>query len=543
MKETIYITGHKNPDTDSIASAIAYADFKNEISSHHYLPIRLGDLNKETKYVLDRFGFQEPKLVESMKSTVEDLKFDQALCIEDSMPLYEAVNLLQDKERHTLFITEKDKLFGIVTLQDLWRSYSDVWADEILFDSQTPIENILKVLRGTLLVGKGQTIEKRGAMRVFANAPENSTNSIKENDVVIVGDRKEYQLASIQRKVSLIILTRNAKIEEEVKQAAQEAGVMVIRTPLSTFMTTRLLPQAVPVGYQATRSNLQVFYLNQNLEEVQEGLRKSRYGAYPVLDQEDRVVGSLSRDHLLSFEKPKLILVDHNETRQSIQDIDEAEIMEIVDHHRVSAPISNEPIFFRNEPIGSTSSIVAKLYFEYGMEPSKEIAGLLLSAILSDTLEFRSPTSTRQDEYLAKRLASLAGLDLHQYAMEMFEAGTRFAKEDVEALVRGDVKTFQVKDKKCRLGQAFTMDLAAAEDLQKDFSKAMKGILDQTKEDLFAFMITDILKEESLLILEGPQKAKVQKAFYEGWKEGGKIIPKLMSRKKQLLPKVIDYLA
>ena len=543
MKETTYITGHRNPDTDSIASAIAYADFKRQTSKGTYLPIRLGSLNKETTYVLDRFGFQPPKLLESMKAQVEDLNFDQALCVDENMSLYEAVNLLQDEQRHTLFITEEDKLFGIVSLQDLWRSYGDVWADEILYDAQTPIKNILKVLRGTLLVGRGDLVNRRGAMRVFANAPENSTNSIKENDVVIVGDREEYQEAALDRRVSIMILTRNAKVSKRILEKAKELDVMVIRTPLSTFMTARLLPQAVPVGYQSSKSNLKVFYLDQDLDEVQEEVVKSRFGAYPVLDDQDRVVGSLARAHLLRYKKPKLILVDHNESKQSVEDIEEAEIIEIIDHHRVAAPMSNEPIFFRNEPVGSTASIISKLYFEYGLDPSPEIAGLLLSAILSDTLEFRSPTSTRQDEYLADRLAKIAGLDLHAYAMELFEAGTSFSKSDIGSLVRGDVKVFQVKGKQCRIGQAFTMNLEAGKSMEKDFSKAMLDVLAESKEDVFVFMLTDILKEESLLIVEGPCKKTIQSHISQNWKTGGKIIPKLLSRKKQALPKVIEALS
>lgn len=539
-EQVIYISGHKNPDTDSIVSAIAYANLKNQVSKENFVPLRLGNLNRETSYVLERFGFEEPALMESIKPRVKDLAMDEPLCVRENLSLFEAVDLLQEEKRHTLFVTEEGKLFGLVSLQDLWRSYSDVWADEILYDAKTPIENILKVLRGEVVAGKEVRVHKRGAMRVFANAPKKTTNAIQKNDVVIVGNRREDQLECIDREVSMLILTRNAQMDPDVVKKAEEKNIMVLRTSLSTFMTARLLPQAVPIAYRMTRSDLRVFHLDQDLDELRKEFMETRFRSYPVLDGDDKVVGSISRYHLLQAQKPGLIMVDHNEANQSIDDIDYADILEVIDHHRVAAPIFNEPIFFRNEPLGATATIVAKMFFEEEIEPSKEMAGLLLSAILSDTLEFRSPTSTEEDRRIVKRLGEIAGLDPHTYAMEMFREGTKFHKEDIKSLVQGDVKTYEIKDKRCRIGQVFTMDLSTAKDLERNFQKAMEDLLKISQEDLFILMVTDILQEESLLLCVGKLKEDMQRHIDETWKDGFFLMPKLLSRKKQLLPKALS---
>ena len=421
MKNKIYITGHKNPDTDSICSAIALAELKNKMGQDSEA-IRLGNLNKETEFVLDYFKVQKPRLKTSIKPQVRDIEIDAAYCVNPSLSMASAMDLIQKNNISSLpVVDDDDNLIGIVSLSNIASTYMEIWDDSIIGRSNTSFENILDVLRGKVLYlpEKPRSLSGKMAVKAIKNQ-----DLISEGDIVIVGDDVKDQESVIRKGISLLILTISSKLDDRLMELAKENNVAVISTGLSTFMVARLLPQAVPVAYVMTREDLVVFHKDDLIDDVREKMSQSRFRSYPVLDNKGKVIGNISRYHLISNLKKKIILVDHNERNQSIDDIDSADIIQIVDHHRVANVSTSSPIYFRNEPVGSTATIVSKMFFENGIKPSREVAGLLCAAIISDTLLFRSPTSTETDKYVLNKMKKIAAIDVEDFAMKMFRAGT-----------------------------------------------------------------------------------------------------------------------
>ena len=535
MKNKIYITGHKNPDTDSICSAMALAELKNKMGDDAEA-IRLGEINRETEFVLDYFGAEKPRLKTSIMPQIRDLDMDGAYCVSPDLSMAEAMEIMQKNNITSLPVIDgKENLIGIISLSNIAATYMEVWDDTIMGRSEASLENIKDVLKGQWihLPEVPRPITGKMAIKAIKNK-----NLIEEGDVVIVGDDVEDQEATIMKDVALLILTISTKLDERLLKLAEERHVAVISTGLSTFMVARLLPQAVPIGHIMTKDELVVFHKDDLIDEVREKMKESRFRAYPVLDEKDRVIGSISRYHLITDLKKKIILVDHNERNQSIDDLDSAEILQIVDHHRVANVATSSPIFFRNEPVGSTATIVSKMFFENGIMPSTKVAGLLCAAMISDTLLFRSPTSTATDRYILNKMSKIAGIDVEDFAMKMFKAGTSLEGKKPEELLNTDVKNFVFDGDTVRICQIFTMDPDSIAAVEESLKEAMEDYVKKEAVASFILMITDIFREVSDIIVVGGFKEALAREFGKEIRGDKFSAEGLLSRKKQLVPKV-----
>lgn len=539
MKETVYISGHQNPDTDSICAAIGYAEFKRKRNEYNAIPIRLGELSQETKYVLDYFNVPSPLFKDTMQPQVKDLKMDNAYCITPEISIMKALELINEHKIDSLPIIDYDEnLVGVATLSNLTGSYIDVWDDNILGRSGTMVENIMDVLTADFIIKPQNPRPMNGKMVVHAMKPESTDGFIMENDIVITGDRKEAQEDAINKKVSLLIITGGLDLDKDLYDKALKNNVSVIHTDYTSFIAARILPQAVPVSHVMTKDELVYFHQEDYLDDVQHVMSNTRFRAYPVLDHQNKVIGSISRYHLLSNKKKKLILVDHNEKTQSIGDIEDAEIIEIVDHHRVANVSTFGPIFFRNEPVGSTSTIVSKMFFEHGIRPSRETAGILCAAIISDTLLFRSPTSTQVDAWVLERMAKIAGIDVEAFALDMFKAGTSIEGKTPQELLEQDVKAFSIEGETIRVAQVFTMDMEYLESVKKELITAMNKVIKENGENTFVLMLTDIFNETSIVLVAGDFTEEIAAAFDKPLVDNSFEEPGLLSRKKQMIPKL-----
>lgn len=542
MREVVYITGHKNPDTDSIMSAIAYADLKNRLGEVRAIPIRLGKLNPESRFVLDYFGVESPKIKESMQLQVKDLDIDTGNIIDPSIAIRNAWDIFQKGEAHSLSVVDADgKIVGIASLSNITRAYMDVWDDKILGRSKTPIDNIIDVLAAHIINLPENPRSYNGKMTVFAmneGEENNLEDVIIEGDIVISGNRDDYYEFLIKQKVGLIILTHGAVMNEEMVKLARENNVTVLSTEYNSFMTARLLPMTIPISHVMTTDNLVYFTTEDNLDQVRDAMAKSRFRSYPVVDSSERIVGSVSRYHLISSEKKKLILVDHNERNQSIDDIEEAEIQEIIDHHRVANILTTGPVFFRAEPVGSTATIISEMYLESGIRPSKKIAGILCAAIISDTLLFRSPTTTETDKRILDRMSKIADLNPEEFADKMFRAATSLKGKSATDLVEGDVKTFNIAGEDFRVGQVMTMNPEELIPIMDELKDLMDKKIKAKNESTFVLVLTDIFNQRSELLVVGEHFDSIREEFGEITERGTINAPGVLSRKKQVIPKL-----
>lgn len=539
MKETVYITGHRNPDSDSICAAIGYADLKNRRGFENAIPLRLGEINNETKFILDYFGVEEPLYKETMKPQVSDIDFDQPYKVSKDIPMNKALNIIQNSRVSSVqVVDEQDKLLGIVSLSNLTKGYMDIWDDNILGRSNTSLDNIVEVLSAQIINEPKNPRPFIGRMAVYAMEPEDIKDNILENDVVIVGNRENAQRDAIEKGVSLLILTIGSELSSENLELAKKNDVTVLSTELDTFLTARLLPLSVPVEYIMSKSDLIKFKPDDFVDDIKIIMGNTRFRSYPIVDHQDRVLGSISRYHLISSKKKHLILVDHNEKNQSIQDIESAEIKEIVDHHRVANISTSNPIFFRNEPVGSTSTIIAMMFFEQGVSPSKEIAGILSGAIISDTLLLRSPTATEIDKRMLSRMSKIANIDVEKFATEMFKAGTSLENKQPQDLLKEDVKQFVIEGEKVRVAQVLTMDLESLHNRKDELLKHMKDIMDMNGESTFILVFTDILQEISEMLVVGEYKEQIANGFGAVLVDNSFSAPGVLSRKKQVIPSI-----
>lgn len=541
MRETVYITGHKKPDTDSIMSAIAYADLKNRLGEYEAIPIRLGKLSQESRFVLDYFGVKPPEIKETMKLTVGDLSYDKGSIIDPSIPIRKAWDTFQKGATNSLSVVDNDgEIVGIASLSNITKSYMDVWDDKILGRANTPIDNIVDVLSAKVIYLADSEATFPGKMTVFAmGGDENKLEDIfSEGDIVISGNRSDYYDYLLRQKISLLILTNGASLGEDMIDLAKENKVTVISTEYNSFMTSRLLPLTIPVSQVMTTDNLIYFKTDDTLDAVREAMAKSRFRSYPVVDATKKVVGSISRYHLISSDKKKLILVDHNERNQSIDDIEEAEIIEIIDHHRVANILTTSPVFFRAEPVGSTATIISEMYLESGIRPSREIAGILCAAIISDTLLFRSPTTTSTDKRILDRMSKIAGINPEEFADKMFRAGTSLKGKSAKDLVEGDIKTFTIGEANVRVGQVFTMNPEELVPIMDELKEQMAAKIKERGEDTFVLVLTDIFNQRSELLVVGEYYDDIKEEFGELTANGTIDAAGVLSRKKQVIPRL-----
>lgn len=537
----VIVTGHRNPDTDSICSAIAYAELKRRVEDMNAVPVKLGPINRETKFVLDYFGVKEPELKESMRPVVSDLHFDKPHRVSKWATTSMARSILQEKDAMNLqVVDDQDRLEGLVSISDLMKTYIDVWDEYILGRSDTPIENILEVLRGKIIFRPEEPRPHIGRMAIYAMDSGDVEKTIGENDIVLVGNREDAQLDAIDKKVAILIITNGSPVTDKVLKKAEKERVTLLGTELETFLATRLLPLSVPVGYNMTQGKIISFEEEDFVDDIRDIMSQSRYRAYPVLDHKKRLVGSISRFHLITNKKKPIILVDHNERNQSVPDIDYAQILEIIDHHRVANIMTESPVFFRNEPVGSTSTIVAKMYFEQGVNPTRSIAGLMCAAIISDTLLLRSPTATDDDRRMLERMSKIANIDIEEFADEMFRSGTSLDTKSMDDLISEDTKIFDMGGEKVRIAQVMTMDLENLDNIKEQLIQTMRAKMAATGDSVFMLIFTDILKETSRMIVLGDYSSQIARAFGQDLVGDTFLAPGVLSRKKQVVPVVTD---
>ena len=541
MKDIIYVTGHKNPDSDSICAAYAYSEFKNKIGETKTVACRLGDVNQETQFILDYFDAEAPKFLNTVKLKVEDLQFDNISPISPDISLKTAWTIMRDKNIKTLPVAdENNHLLGVLSVANLTSCYMDIWDNRILAKSNTTLDNIIDTLSAKVCYVNEDIKFFPGKIAVTAMQPDTMTEHIEEGDIAIVGDREEAQAALINLNVSLMIVTGGYAPSEKIISLAKEHGVTVIVTQHDSFTASRLIVQSIPVGYVMVKENIVSFTTDDLVDDIKGVMAETRFRSYPVLDQNGRVVGTVSRYHLISNHKKKVIQVDHNERGQSVDGLEDAEVVEIIDHHRVADIQTNNPIYFRNEPVGSTSTIVAKCFFENGIRPSRKAAGLLCGAIISDTLLFRSPTCTPQDKYICKKLAEIAGINIEEFAKEMFKAGTSLKGKTVEQIFNTDFKPFTIEGTKVGISQVNTMDIDGFMPLKEEMLNYMDQKAKEAGLEMVMLLLTDILNEGSEILVTGAKPEIVEKAFKITLKDKGAFLPGVLSRKKQVVPPITN---
>lgn len=539
MKDIIYVTGHKNPDSDSICSAYAYAELKNKTGNLPAVPVRLGNVNRETQYILDYFGVEAPQLLKTVKLKVEDLEFDRITPVSPEISLKMAWNIMSSKNIKTLPVAdENDHLLGVLAISNLTSCYMDIWDNRILAKSNTSFENIVDTLSAKEIYVNEGTKSFPGKIVVSAMKPESMKDHIEEGDIAIVGDREEVQSALLDLNISLMIITGSHTPTAEIIEKAREANISVISTPHDSFTTSRLIIQSIPVGYVMIKDKLVTFSTEDLVDDVKPVMVETRFRSYPVIDTDGKVIGTMSRYHLISNYRKKIIQMDHNERGQSVDGLEDADILEIIDHHRVADIQTSGPLYFRSEPIGSTSTIVGKCFFERGIRPSKQAAGLLCGAIISDTLLFRSPTCTPEDKQICLRLAEIAGINVEEFAKEMFKAGTSLKGKTVEEIFNQDFKPFTIGETKVGIAQVNTMDIEGFMPLKNDMLKYMDTKANEAGLDMTLLLLTDILNEGSQILVAGNHPEIAEKAFNVTLNESTAFLDGVLSRKKQVVPPI-----
>ena len=541
-KKTIVI-GHKNPDTDSICSAICYANLKQITSGGEYVPGRAGHVNSETQFVLDYFGMAAPKETQTVKTQVKDIEIRETKGVAKNISLKKAWNLMQDAGVVTIpAVTEDNVLEGLITVGDITRSYMNVYDRSILSKACTQYTNIIETLEGAMLIGDEREYFKEGKVLIAAANPDMMEYYIEKHDLVILGNRYESQLCAIEMEAGCIIVCEGAGVSMTIKKLAQERGCTVITTPYDTYTAARLINQSMPISFFMKTENLITFDTDDYIDDIKEVMASKRHRDFPILDKNGKYKGMISRRNLLGARGKNVILVDHNERSQAVDGMENANILEIIDHHRLGTVETMGPVFFRNQPLGCTATIIYQMYKEAGVTIENKIAGLLCSAIISDTLLFRSPTCTPVDKDAAMKLAAIAGIDVEQLANKMFAAGSKLkGKSDAEIFYQ-DFKRFTAGKIAFGVGQITSLNAGELNELKSRMLTYMDRAREDEKVDMMFFMLTNILTESTELICDGQgAKQLAGEAFHLGDEEMDKeehivSLPGVVSRKKQLVP-------
>ena len=539
----VVVIGHRNPDTDSICSAIAYAELKNRTSTLVCEPRRAGKMNQETEFVLKKFGVTPPRMCTDVNPKIRDVDYREMPGIPGSTSLRRAWKIMRDQQIDTLSITSADnELEGIITVKDLATANMDVFDTAVLAKSRTSYKNILETLNGTMVVGNADAVCTTGHIKIGTATPEMLESSVEKGDIVILSNRYESQLCAIEKEASLLIICNGAKVGRTIQRIADETGVAIMTTPVDTYAAGKLISQCAPISYYMTRDNILKFTLVTPVADVLRVMAKVRHRYFPILDEEGKYCGMVSRRNVIALRKRRIILVDHNEATQAVEGFDQAEILEIIDHHRIGSLETSGPVYFRNQPVGCTATIITQMYDENGVDIPPQIAGLLLAAILSDTLAFRSPTCTPVDENAAKRLAKIAGVDIEEFSTEMFEAGEKLDGKTPEEVFLQDFKVFMCGDIRFGVAQGSYMtrkNLQAAQALLQPYLEEARN--KQNVEDLY-MLLTDVPKEESVVICTCRYAAEVLSNGFESRPaaDGSWTLPGVVSRKKQFIPAMMS---
>ncbi|MFR8170360.1 MAG: putative manganese-dependent inorganic diphosphatase [Marvinbryantia sp.] len=543
-KHQIYVIGHKNPDTDSICSAIAYAYLKNQSGTGEYIAKRAGHVSTETQYVLEKFNMEAPGYVPNVKTRVKDMEIRRTQGVSSDISLKKAWTLLNETKGTTLPIIKEDNVLeGLISIGDIARSYMAVVDNAILSKAQTQYCNILETLDGTLYVGDPNAFFDQGKVVVAASSPEVMESYIEEHDMVILGNRYETQLCAIEMKAGCLIICGDAVVTKTIQILAKEKGCTIIATPYDTYTVAHLINQSMPVRFFMKDNEIIAFSEDDFTDDIKEIMASKRHRDFPILDRNGHYVGTISRRNLLGIKKRRLILVDHNEPSQAVDNIESAEILEIIDHHRLGSLETMMPVYFRNQPVGCTSTIIYQLYQEQGIAIPKKIAGLMCAAIISDTLLFRSPTCTPMDKAAAQALAQIAEIDCKEFAAEMFAAGSNLKSKTAEEIFYQDFKKFEQDETTFGVAQITSMTEGELAGAKEKLLAYMETAFENQRLTMLFFMLTDILNESTELLCFGKGSENlVKEAFGKTVENGSVILPGIVSRKKQLIPTLFSAL-
>ncbi|MFI3313294.1 MAG: putative manganese-dependent inorganic diphosphatase [Eubacteriales bacterium] len=529
--ESIYITGHKNPDTDSIVSAMAYAALRNALGDNRYTAARLGHISDETQRILNHFGKVPPMFIKDVRTQIRDLEYDTPPVVNSAVAVNLVWNELQNKSVPAIPVADdQGKLYGMLARGDV--AEYDMEAMANCYVDDIPIFNLLSVLEGKILTRDSHMVNTiSGEVVVALPQAQGVPLFARQDTVLICGQQPEVVEQAIEANVACVVVCQGVMPEEILKKARETC---VIATPFDAYRTARLIFHAMPVARVCNTEDLNHFHLDDYIDDVREAVLQSRNRSYPILDVNDKVVGTLSRFHLIRPKRKKVVLVDHNEFAQSVAGLDQAEILEIIDHHRLADIQTNMPIFFRNEPVGSTATIVAGIYQDKGLMPSPKMAGLIASAIVSDTVMFKSPTATERDRRVAERMARMAGETLEDLGKLIFSADNAGEKSARDMLF-SDYKDFRIAGHDLAIGQITCLDSQAILDRKDEFLREMKLAMEDKPYSFVILMVTDVLLSGSHLIYLGDSDT-IQQAFNVETVDNTCFLPKVMSRKKQVIP-------
>ncbi|MCL2853505.1 MAG: putative manganese-dependent inorganic diphosphatase [Defluviitaleaceae bacterium] len=534
MKSPIYVFGHKNPDTDSICSTIAYVQLKRKIGIENVIACRLGKLSRETRFVLEYFGVDEPILIDNMRMKLRDLDLHQPVELGAEAPLKKAWDVLRGKESGSRLLPvlgEQGRLTGLISLADITRIFMEPYDEEMLHKYEVSFENLLKILQGKVVHGNYKYDILCGS--VFIGSVVDNDGFVCDKDVLITSKVETARYYANERSIGCVILTNDYyPVELEKAQAA------VICVKHSMLKTVSLLNQAISCGSIMNTDRFEMFSTEAEIGDITEIMKTSSHRNFPVVDKTGRLFGIISRRHVLDYDRKKVILVDHNEATQSVDGLEQAQIIEIIDHHRIANIETQKPLYIRAEPVGCTSTIVYSLYKENGIVPEKKYAGLMLSAILSDTLMFRSPTSTPRDRAAAQELAAIAELDIEQYGSEMFLAGTNLADSTPLEILSIDRKQFSVGTYVVYISQVNTLNIETVMEQKEALIDVMEQFVVKTACDLCLLMVTDLFRGGSELLVAGRHKELTINAFNMPMDSDHIYLPDIVSRKGQVIPKL-----
>lgn len=546
-RRKVYIIGHRNPDTDSICSAIAVAELKNKLDGkeNYYIAARAGQINPETEYVLKKFGASRPVYLNNIGTRVRDMEIRKIPGVSSQLSLKKAWNMMADLNAVTLPIVNADTVLeGLITINDIATSYMEEQDSTILSKAKTPYRNILETLEAQMVVGDPDATFDHGNVLIAAANPDVMENYISEGDMVITGNRYESQLSAIESGAGCIVICLDAPVTKSICKLAADNHCAVIVTPLDTYTVARQINQSMPVAAFMRRKDLITFRPGDYTDDIKDVMQQTRIRDFPVLEKDGGYIGMISRRNLLGIRKRAVVLVDHNEFSQAIDNIKDAEILEIIDHHRIGSLETLSPVYFRNEPVGCTATIVYQMYREKGIEIPKTIAGLLCSAILSDTLVFRSPTCTMLDRFAAKELGSIAGIDCDAFGVEMFTAGSNLREKTPEEIFYQDYKKFEFGEVAFGVGQINSMSQTELDSIRAKLQAYLERSSKEHNLDMMFFMLTNIMEEKSTLMCWGDGAAAlVQEAFGVQPENGIAVLDGVVSRKKQLIPAFMDAIS
>ena len=543
-QEKIFVIGHKNPDTDSICSAIAYCDIKNRTSQHQkFIPKRAGQINEETEYVLSRFGVQPPGYLSNIGTQVKDMDIRISPDADKGMSLKAAWDIMQENSIVSLPIRDKEgALEGLITIGDIAKTYMDTTDSYLLSRARTQYQKIAETIDGEVIEGNPHGYFIKGRVMVGTANPDKMKEYIEEDDMIIMGDREEDHLQAISQNVSCIIVGLGIQVSENVMKLAHEKDIIIISSPYDTFTIARLINQSIPVRYIMKTENLVTFNTEDFTDDIQDVMIKHRHRAFPVINKKGKCIGTISRRNFLGMHKKQVVLVDHNEIDQAVDNIEKADILEIIDHHKLGTLQTVQPISFRNQPVGCTGTIMYQIYGEQKLEISPKIAGLLCAAIISDTLMFRSPTCTLQDKMAAGALALIADISIEQFAKEMFRAGSNLKDKSPEEIFYQDYKKFIAEGDICfGVGQISSMDSEELKEIKERLLPFMVSECGRHGVTRVYFMLTDIITQSTELLFYGEgSREMAENAFKMEPENDAFYLEGVVSRKKQLIPPLME---